>query len=574
MLKHGHTLFSPPVFPGDDDKTRKARYSHVIAFALLALVLAFETIVRTFVGYTSVTFFDLILIGVGLICIAGLVLLRKGYVRFTSFLLVILVWLSSNGLAATGYGARDASYLVNFAIVLMAGLLLGWQASLFVTMLSIFSGLALAYAEQNRLIVTTAYPIAAFVRDISFVFALTGVLIFLLISGLENALRKSRMNLAQLASMNASLNNTQSELQQRSAELLAANQQLENRTRKLHAITMVTRATGSIQDFNLLLRSIPMIIGEQLGYYHVGLFLLDERKEFAILRSTNTDGGLQMLSRGYRVPVGQIGPISLVAQTGQPQVVLSMTESSGYLQNPDLPDTQSGLVLPLKSGEQIIGVLDIQSMEPVAFTENDVSILSVLADQVATSIQNLVLYEQSQRALRRADVASVQTSALAWKAYQKAIQTKGYRYDGFKSEPLKEAGPGRNGDRSMSVPIQTIGSFKLNPSDPSRAWTDDEILMVRATAERVALALEGVRLLDEAQKRAAREAFLSEVATKLSASFQLDSIVRDTVQELGETLKNSTVTFQLVNPAELTPAKAENADETFAPPNGSGADHE
>jgi GAF domain-containing protein len=73
--------------------------------------------------------------------------------------------------------------------------------------------------------------------------------------------------------------------------------------------------------------------------------------------------------------------------------------------------------------------------------------------------------------------------------------------------------------------------------------------MVRATAERVALALEGARLLDEAQKRATREAFLSEVATKLSASFQLDSILRDTVQELGQTLKNSTVTFQLVNPA-------------------------
>jgi hypothetical protein len=80
--------------------------------------------------------------------------------------------------------------------------------------------------------------------------------------------------------------------------------------------------------------------------------------------------------------------------------------------------------------------------------------------------------------------------------------------------------------------------------------------MVRATAERVALALEGARLLDEAQKRATRESFLSDVATKLSASFQLDSILRDTVQELGQTLKNSTVTFQLVNPT-ASPVTAE-----------------
>jgi GAF domain-containing protein len=73
--------------------------------------------------------------------------------------------------------------------------------------------------------------------------------------------------------------------------------------------------------------------------------------------------------------------------------------------------------------------------------------------------------------------------------------------------------------------------------------------MVKATAERVALALESTRLLEEAQKRATRESFLSEVAAKLSTSFQLDSILRDTVQELGQTFKNSTVTFQLVNPS-------------------------
>src|SRR4030095_8532677 len=105
--------------------------------------------------------------------------------------------------------------------------------------------------------------------------------------------------------------------------------------------------------------------------------------------------------------------------------------------------------------------------------------------------------------------------------------------------------------------------LRLSAADPSRQWTDDELILVSATAERVALALEGARLLDEAQTRSTREAFLSEVATKLSTSFQLDSILRDTVQELGQTLKNSTVTFQLINPsappAELEPQKSEGA---------------
>ena len=575
MLKQVRTILRPPVFPKDEDKTRKARYANVIALAFLAATFGFEAGVRIFGNYVKLTVLDVGLFMVVSVCILGLVLLRKGHVRLTSILLVALTWIASNGLAAAGYGAKDSSYIVNFAIILMAGLLLGWQFSLIVTVLSIFSGFALAYAEQNGLIGVSSYSITSFARDIAFVFGLNGVLIYLLINGLENALKKSRTNLQELASANANLNYTQNELQNRTNELTISNEQLENRTQKLHAIAMVTRTAASIQNFDLLLSSTSSTISKELGYYHVGLFLLDEQREFAILRSTNTDGGLRMLNRGYRVPVGQLNPIGFVAQTGQPRIVIFESEGLENPSNPDLPATRSEIVLPLKSSDQIIGVLDIQSVEANAFIDVDISTLSILADQVAITIQNSFLYEQSLSALRQANISSIQAATEAWKGYEKSIQTKGYLYDGIKSEPLKDVKQPNKGNNSLLIPIelrgQTIGRFKLNLSDPSREWTDDELVMVRATAERVALALEGARLLDEAQKRATREAFLSEVATKLSASFQLDSILRDTVQELGQTLKNSTVTFQLVNPAEPSPTKVEKADGTSAQNNEVGA---
>lgn len=555
MLKRVRTIFAPPFFPEDEDKTRKAGYANLIAFAFLGIALVYEAIVRVSGYYLSIL--DLIVFAVAAVCVISLVLLRRGYVALGSILLVALTWSATNGLAASGYGARDASYIVNFAILLMAGLLLGWQGSLIFTILSIFSGLALAYAEQRGLVGVADYPVTSFVRDLAIVFVLNWFIIFLLINGLERALKKSRTNLGQLEMANANLSSTQTELQNRSAELSMANQQLENRTKKLHAIAIVTRAAALIQNFDQLLESITGSISKQLGYYHVGLFLLDEHREFAILRSSNTEAGQNLRSRGYRVAIG-LGTIGFVAQTGRSQIVRMPGKDPIISTNPGLSQTQSQLVLPLKSGEQVIGVLDIQSAEAYAFTEDDVSILTILTDQIAVTMQNLLLYEQAQSALRKADVASIQTSAQAWKGYEKAIQTKGYRYDGIKSEPLKDVDVkhSNNGSNSLAVPIQlrgqTIGSFKLNPSDPARAWTDDELVMVKATAERVALALEGARLLEEAQKRAAREAFLSDVATKLSASFQLDSILRDTVQELGQNLNNSTVTFQLVNPAAET----------------------
>ena len=161
-----------------------------------------------------------------------------------------------------------------------------------------------------------------------------------------------------------------------------------------------------------------------------------------------------------------------------------------------------------------------------------------MADQVAITIQNSFLYEQSLTALRKSESASLRATVAAWQGYEKSLQTKGYQYDGIKSEPLKELKQSSQDHNSLSVPVelrgQTIGRFKLNLSDPYHEWTEDELTMIKATAERVALALKGARLLDEAERRATRESFLSEVATKLGASFQLDSILHDTVQELAK----------------------------------------
>lgn len=553
MLNELWKFFKPPVFPEDEDKTRKARYVHVIALGLLVVALSYELLVRISAGSVIPSNFELILIGFALACTVGLWLLKRGYVRFISFLLIALIWFTSNGFAATSYGARDASYIINFAIVLMAGLLLGWQAAGIITLASVFSGFALAYAEQNGLIKIASYPVFLYARDVTFVFVLNGVFIYLLITGLENALARSRTNFKELESANTSLHLAQTELEARTSDLLSANSQLENRTKKLHAVAEITRTATTLRDFDGLLSSIPNIISNRLGYYHVAIFLLEEQKQYAILRSANTEAGLKMLARGHRQPVGQLGMVSSVAQSGQLRVAQNITSEKSLSQDLELQETQSELTLPLKSGDEIIGVLDIQSVNPSDFTEDDISTLSILADQVGIALQNSLLFEESQRALREANIESAQAAGRAWNQYADTLHMKGYRYDGIKSEPLDDTKHQNKENASLLIPVQlrgqTIGRLRLNPADRSHTWTDDELLMVKATAERVALALEGTRLLDEAQKRADRESFLSEIATKLSASFQLDSILRDTVQELGQTLPNSTVTFQLVNPS-------------------------
>src|SRR6266545_2919353 len=385
MLNQARTFLIAPTFPEDEDKTRKARYANAIALTFLGIAVVYEIGIRLFLNYSDVSPVDLMIFGLTMTCVVGLVMLRRGYVYAASVLLVVLIWLVINSIAATGYGVQDASFITNFTVVLMAGLLLNWQTSLVITFLSILSGLGLAYAEQDGLITHLAYPITSFARDIAFVFVFNAVMIYLLINGLENALKKSRAHLEKLEIANVDLNRTQNELQYRTDELTVANKQLENRTEKLRAIAAITATAASISNFERLISSIASIASQQLGYYHVGVFLLDVQKQYAILRSASSEDGLRMLSRDYRLLVGQPGLVSAAAQAGQPQIALDTQPSREFLAR-DFADTRSELALPLKSGDQIIGVLDLQSNESNAFSDDDVATLFILADQIGIEI--------------------------------------------------------------------------------------------------------------------------------------------------------------------------------------------
>jgi transcriptional regulator with GAF, ATPase, and Fis domain len=179
---------------------------------------------------------------------------------------------------------------------------------------------------------------------------------------------------------------------------------------------------------------------------------------------------------------------------------------------------------------------------------------------VGIAIQNARLYEQNVQSLQEVEQAYSRLTDSTWNSLLQHVDVKAYAYDGVSSHPLDR--PQNPKPSSMSVPVvvrgKTVGNLRLSPLDPNRTWTDDEIAITNAVAERAALALEAARLLEDAQKRASRESFLSDVATKLGTSFQLDSILRDTVEELGQSLAGSTVSFQLINPSAPPAAEKSN----------------
>jgi GAF domain-containing protein len=320
------------------------------------------------------------------------------------------------------------------------------------------------------------------------------------------------------------------------------------------AVAHIARTISSTQILSELLPQITQSISDNYGLYHVGIYLLDESRDYAILAATNSAGGKKMLERNHRLLVGGSDIVGFVTSTGQPRIVpdADAGQNTAYFDNPDLPNTRAEATLPLRTGMEIFGALDVQSTEINAFSQEDINILSVLADQVSIAIQNARSYQQAQEALAQAKSASAQISRQQWKQFLTNEPVEGYYFDGVETKKLMPSDKKR--PHSFSVPITLhgtrIGLLKLSTADTDRTWSDEEIDMAKAAAERTAIALENARLLQESQKREAKERAIGEISARLGSLSSLESLLQTAIQELGDTLPNTDIAIQLRNSQE------------------------
>jgi len=181
-------------------------------------------------------------------------------------------------------------------------------------------------------------------------------------------------------------------LEQRVAErtraLQEANYALQRRAIHLETSAEVGQAITSIFDVDQLLRKTIELIRDRFGFYHAGIFLLDDTGEWAVLREATGEAGAQMKAQGHRLAVGDTSMVGWTALHRQPRIALDVGQDAVRFANPLLPYTHSEMSLPLMVGERLLGVLNVQSTETAAFDEDDVRVLQSMADQVAVAIEN------------------------------------------------------------------------------------------------------------------------------------------------------------------------------------------
>jgi GAF domain-containing protein/HAMP domain-containing protein len=177
---------------------------------------------------------------------------------------------------------------------------------------------------------------------------------------------------------------------------------LERRALQLQAAAEVARDAAGILDVDELLNEAVRLISERFGFYHAGVFMIDDNGEQAVLRAASSEGGRRMLARGHSLAVGKIGIVGYVTGAGKPRIALDVGADAVHFANPDLPKTRSEMALPLMTGNRVIGALDVQSVEPNAFDQQDLIALQTMADQLAIAIQNAnLLTRESELAAQR-----------------------------------------------------------------------------------------------------------------------------------------------------------------------------
>jgi GAF domain-containing protein len=399
---------------------------------------------------------------------------------------------------------------------------------------------------------------------------------------------------------------------------------LEQLTLQLTTAADVGRAATSILELEALVPRVVDLVRERFVLYYAGLFLVDDAGEYAVLEAGTGEPGRLMKEQGHKLQIGGVSMVGAACAQKQARIALDVADVQAGAEmvrfdNPLLPETRSEMALPLLVGDRVLGALDVQSTKPNAFSEEDIAVLQLVADQVAVAVDNArkfseeaslleatsPLYRVSRRlagATTTDEIVRTIVEAVAeTEADRCAVGRVGYTAEG-EPETFTFLGSWARHDRSsfpvgipiavndspiplpmvtdfwviddvtqdtrlpegprqfmaqfsdrgyLNVPLRSgervIGFVSVNRAAPG-PWSPVSIRLYETLSEQAAVALERARLLEETQRRAARERLVDQITSQVQGSLDPDTILKTTVRELGRVLGARMTTVEITGP--------------------------
>jgi len=236
------------------------------------------------------------------------------------------------------------------------------------------------------------------------------------------------------------------------------------------------------------------------------------------------------------------------------------------LRTSELPETRSEAALPLRSRGKVIGALTIQSAQPNAFNDDNISVFQVMADQVAVAIDNARLYNETQKALQDVQRFYSDQSLELWRDYMQRRGGLGVRsdqlgteqgamewgmemVDAFWSGETVHAAAEEEERNKLAVPIKSrdVVVGVLNTYKPASAgdWTQEEIRLLNDLSNQLGVALETAQFFSETRERAEMERLVGEITAHMRQTLDVDQVLQTAAREMRQVLDLAEVEIRM-----------------------------
>ncbi len=521
--------------PSDDLKVWQERFLQYVLFGGLFSGL-FLSVISYFAAQSSgkwTLFAAFIILFIG--SLVALLLRRISYWSRSIAVLVIFFFFAN--LVFSHYGWSGVSLITLIGFSGLSTIFLYRTPTRIGLGISLVTLLFWATLHQSGIALTTGHETTFFevVIDV-FLTGIVGVIVNLSIISLKSSIIQKRLELIESKSQ-------KDQLAQQIDEQKAS---LEKRLFQLKTASEISQKVTTLLDPDVLIQQVADLVKERFNLYYVGVFIIDNAREYAVLRYGTGEAGRRMLAAKHRLAVGGFSMIGWATQTRKPRVALDVGEEAVHFDNPFLPETRSELALPIISGVNVLGALSIQSEKERAFDETDVLILQSVADSIGIALENANSYMRTREALNEIKTLNRDYVQESWWSLLDRTGEIKYEYE-------NERAPEPSGTTStIQVPIkirdEIIGQFTIETDH--HKLTDDQLEFIESISSQTSIALENARLLAETQRAALQEQKINEITAQFSKALSIEEIIKSAVKEFGKLPSVSEASISLIPPDE------------------------
>ncbi|MDF1513455.1 MAG: GAF domain-containing protein [Anaerolineae bacterium] len=561
-------FFSPPVFEGDEDKTRSAQMLNTLLWLVLAGVLIFATSVAFTLQNEMEPLVILIAVVLGMVTVTLFILLRRGYVLPVGIILALTLWLGFTIPMFNFAGLHDTAITGYFFIITMVGVLAGWRSMLFFSGITAAAFITAYYGEQVGFLVPVL-PLPSKIDDLILLLLMLGstaLMLWYAVQRISGAYERLRRSANALTISNQELEQARQTVENQAGELA-------QRTQYLETTAIIARESAALLDTpEVMLQRLSEIVADTYDYYLVSIFLIDDTGEWVELKAASNEDGQRLIERDYRLRVGSgwagEGIVGNVADTGKMRVVRDVATDSVYVDTSELPGTVSEVAFPLLARGSVIGVIDIQSQRLELFSDSEIELLQGLVSQIALAVDNATLVDRLQASI---DSKTLEYNAFWREAWSRTLksgdkimvsdnQGTGQSQIDWHPGMVKSALTGNvvvdSTQPSLYFPIKArdriIGVIEAQLPVAEGSWTTEQVELMESITQQLGATLETAQLYIETQNQAARETLTREVSDKMRSALSWEELLQTALNEISGLMGTSRAFIQLLPPPETT----------------------